>query len=64
MGNQCSEMKGQFRAEPEAISTVVATSANAQPPVLCDHFKDGPTKVYRQQGEGERGGKRGEGEGE
>lgn len=45
MGNQCSEMKGQFRAEPEAISTVVATSANAQPPVLCDHFKDGPTKT-------------------
>ena len=46
MANQCSEMKAQYKAEPEAISRVVApTAAHPQPPVLSDHLKEGPTKV-------------------
>ena len=45
MGNQSSEMKAQFRAQPEAISKVVATASNPQPPVLSDHLREGPTKV-------------------
>ena len=49
MGNQCSEMKAQYRAQPEAISKVVVpTAANPQPPVLSDHLKEGPTKVSRE----------------
>ena len=46
MGNQCSEMKATFRANPEAISTTISHSGNPQPPKLADHFQEGPTKVY------------------
>ena len=45
MGNQCSEMKAAFRANPETISATISHSGNPQPPKLADHFQEGPTKV-------------------
>ncbi|XP_064400587.1 stabilizer of axonemal microtubules 3-like [Halichondria panicea] len=44
MGNQCSEMKGSYKAKPETISSIISHSGNPQPPMLADHFCEGPTK--------------------